>query len=173
MQQRLLGINNAAGSGILVFVQKIRVDVLILGGALAVGVLPPVIRLVRYAGLPTGGVAQAKVGLDTTQTSSASVTVTGDANADNAAAATALAFTSTGFVSQVWAPRLVQATATAANSAVYEPVDTVDFLSVDTELVLQPGQGCGILLDAATVTTGNPATNRWTTVIDWDEATRP
>jgi len=39
--------------------------------------------------------------------------------------------------------------------------------------VLRALEGVVVSLEAATVTTGNPATDRWTVSIDWTEYTRP
>jgi hypothetical protein len=171
--QKILSLHNAAASPVLVAVNRIRVDMLQTAAAVAIAVVPPVIRLVRFTPNPTGGTALAKTPQDSTQTSNASVVVTGDASADGTGSGTTLTLTATATLAQVWGPRLVQATATAGNSAVAELVDTAQFLYGEPDVILRAGEGVAIFLDQATVTTGNPATNRWIAQAYWEEFTRP
>jgi len=174
VRQVLGSLHNAAGSAVLVSVTGVKVDVLWLQAALAIGIQTPVIRLARFSGAPTGGTAVAKGSQDTALASSASVICTSDASADGTLSGTAMAVTTVANLAQVWAPRFVQATTTAGNSAVAELVDVAAFLeSSDAQVVLRPGEGLAVVLDLAVVTTGNPSTARWLCTMDWLEYTRP
>lgn len=165
-------ITNATGSTVLCSVTRVRVDLLQGGAAKASGTIPPVIRVIRVTGLATGGTAIAKGSQDTNLTSNASVVVTGDASADGTNSATALSVTQGVALAQVWAPRIVQTTATAANLPVAEFIDTAEFLVGEPEVILRPGEGLAVILDVATAA-GNPATDRWISILDWIEYTRP
>lgn len=170
--QRLIAIHNVTGSTVLLAIQKIRVDLLSTAAAgKAPTIVTPIIRLHRFTGAPTGGTTLPKAALDTAGATSASVVATGDASADGTLSATALAFTPTATLAQVYAPRLLVVGTSA--STLYEPVDTAEFLKEDVEVTLRAGEGLGISLDAAVVTTGNPATDRWLGLVEFEEFTRP
>ena len=168
--QKAFAIHNATGSAVLVAVNRVRVDM--LSTALkAATVLPPLIRIHRFTVLPTGGTALSKIGLDTAQTSSASVTVWGDSSADNAGAGTSSATTLTVTTlapptAQRYAPRFI-------TLAGYEPMDSVTFFEGEPDIILRPLEGLCVFLDMATLTTGNPATDKWVVGADWTEYTRP
>lgn len=167
--QKIFAIHNATGSTTIVSVNRIIVDAL-QTVVKAVTVLPPIIRLHRFTAVPTNGTALAKTTLDSSQTSNASVTVWGDASADNAGAgtssATTLTVTATTLISQVFGPRMLTAVG-------YEPIDTAQFLIGEPDVILRPLEGICVFLDMATVTTGNPVTDKWTAFCDWTEFTRP
>jgi hypothetical protein len=170
--QRLFAIHNATGSTTLVSINRVVVD-LMTTVAKAIGNQPPVIRANRFTALPTGGTALVKVGLDSAQTSNASVTVWGDASADNAGAgtssATALTITPnpTTSLAQVFAPRFI-------GTAGYEMVDTAAFFIGEPDVVLRPLEGVVIsLTDPVTLALGNPATDKWIAFCDWTEYTKP
>lgn len=165
VSQRLLALHNATASTIVINVNRIRVDVLVTA-VKAVTVVPPVIRVVRFTALPTGGTALAKVTTDTAQTSNAAATVWGDASADGTGSATTLGVTPTGTLAQTYGPRIFTAVG-------YEPVDTALFFDGETDITLRALEGICVTMDAAVVTTGNPATDRWIASIDWEEYTRP
>jgi hypothetical protein len=163
VSQKILSIHNAVGSAVLVDVNRLRVDMLSTVVKL-VTVVPPVIRVVRYTTLQTNGTVLAKNGVKTSLTSNASVTVTGDASADGTLSATTLTLTPTGTLAQAYAPRMLTAVG-------YEIMDTVEFFVGDTDVTLAAGEGLAIFLDAATVTTGIPATDAYIASVDWNEYT--
>lgn len=167
--QRLLTLHNAAGSAVLVNVNRLRVDVLTNASKL-IGSVPPVIRAQRFTTAPTGGTALTKNTLDSAGISNASVTVTGDASAENTLSGTALACTPTGVLEQVWGPRILGATTAAA--AQYEMLDVVEFLVGETDLTLRAGEGMVISLENAAAA-GNLAADRWVCGVDWVEYTQP
>lgn len=166
IQQRLFAIHNATASAVLVDVSRISVDVLI-GAVKAVTVLSPAIRLQRFTAVPTNGTTLVKTPLDTLQSSNAALTIWGDASADGTGSATTLTVTvpAASALRQLYGPRVFTAVG-------YEPTDSAEF--VETEVVtLRALEGIVVTLDAATVTTGNPATDRWVATCDWTEYTRP
>jgi hypothetical protein len=163
--QKLMSIFNAAGSTVVVDVEKITFDTETTV-VKAVTVLPPVVRLYKITAAPTGGTAMTKIGKDSTQTSSASVTILGDASADGTNSATALAATLTAgnVYTQIFAPRLITA-------AGYQIIDRVEFLSGDFErITLRAGEGIMLNLDY-TLATQNPATDFYTATVNWTEYT--
>ncbi len=166
VSQKIMSIHNATGSGVLVDVTKIRVDVHSTVVKL-VTIVTPVIRLYRVTVLPTNGTALTKVPLDTTLSSAAAVTVLGDASADNTASVTTLTATipAGNIMAAVYAPRLITA-------AGYEMIDTVEFLVGDA-VILRPLEGLVVFLEDAVVTTGIPATDKYIAYVDWDEYTLP
>lgn len=178
--QKLLALHNATGSTVLVNVNRIRVDLLITAFK-AVTVLPPIIRVQRFTTLPTGGTSLAKTGLDTTLSSNASVTAWGDASGDGAGAGagstTTLTITAGAVLAQAYAPRYTgfatPNTTAASGVPMYEPLDTVEFFVGEPDITLRALEGIVVFLDQATGTTGNPSTDKWLAVIDWDEYTRP
>jgi hypothetical protein len=161
--QKILSIHNAVGSTILVDVNRLRVDML-SSVVKAVTVVPPVIRVVRYTTVQTNGTVLTKNAVKTAQTSNASVTATGDASADGTLSATTLTLTPTVTLAQAYAPRILSAVG-------YEIMDTVEFFVGDTDITLAAGEGLAIFLDAATVTTGIPATDAYIASVDWNEYT--
>jgi hypothetical protein len=169
--QRIFALHNATGSPVLVQVNRIVIDVMSTV-AKAITVQPPLVRLRRFTALPTGGTALGKVNLNSGQTSNASVTAWGDSSADNAGAgtssATALTITALATpLTQVFAPRLISASG-------YEPVDTVQFLIGEPDVLLGALEGVVVSLeDPVTTALGNPATDKWTVFCDWTEYTRP
>lgn len=166
VSQKILSIHNATGSSVLVDVNKIRVDVL-QTAVKAVTIVVPIIRVYRVTVLPTNGTALTKVPIDTTQTSSSSVTVLGDSSADGTGSGTTLTATipAGNILAQSYAPRVFTAVA-------YEPIDTVEFL-VGAGVTLRALEGIVVFLESAVVTTGIPATDFYTAYVDWDEYTLP
>jgi len=168
--QKVFAIHNAAASPVLVSMDRITVDV--LSTALkAATVLPPLIRMHRFTALPTGGTALSKATLDTVGTSNAAVTLWGDSSADNNGAGTSSATTLTVTaldppLSQKYAPRFI-------TLAGYEPIDTAPFFHGEPDVTLRALEGMCVFLNMATVTTGNPATDKWVVSCDWTEYTRP
>ncbi len=159
--RRLLTLFNAAASGKVVHINKIDVD-LLQTAAMAVTVVPPVVRIYRITAAATGGTALTKTAKDTALTSSASITITGDASADGTNSVTALAATTTAgaALSQEFAARLVTA-------AGYEPFDKEEFLD-GWDVVCRAGEGICVSLDL-TLATQDPATSNWIVGVDWYE----
>lgn len=181
--QRLLALHNATGSAVIVNVNRMRIDLLTTAFKVAT-ILPPIIRVQRFTALPTGGTTLAKTGLDTSATSNASVTAWGDASADNAGAGTssasALTITpnpSTATLAQAYAPRMTgfatPNTTAASGVPFYEPLDTIEFFVGEPDITLRALEGIVVSLDVAAAVTGNPATDKWLAMIDWEEYTRP
>lgn len=169
--QKILALHNATGSTVIVCVNRITVD-LMSTVVKAATVLPPIIRVQQFTAVPTNGTALTKATLDPGggTTSSASVTAWGDASADNAGAGTSsgttLTITAGNVIAQKYAPRVLSAVG-------YEPIDTGAFFYGEPDITLRAGQGVCVHLDMATVTTGNPTTDKWIAEVDWEEYTRP
>ncbi len=163
--QKIFALHNATGSTVLVEVRKVAID-LAMTVVKALTVLPPIIRVHRVTVLPTNGTAGAKAPLDTTQTSSASVTVFGDASADGTSSAAALAATipAGSILSQEYAPRFITA-------AGYEMFDRAELLE-DRGIILRALEGIVVNLDY-TAAGQNPTTDMWTVSCEWAEYTLP
>ena len=159
--QKILSLHNATGSTVTVKVRKVVVD-LACTVVKAITVAPPIIRLWKVTVLPTNGTALTKNKIGGTSTSSASVTVLGDASADNTGSATTLTATlPTGtIITQEFAPRFITA-------AGYEMADRIEFLE-DTEITLTALEGVVLFLDY-TAAGQNPTTDRWIAGIEWTE----
>lgn len=163
--QNLFSLHNASGSTVIVDIEKITLDTVVTV-VKAVTVLPPIIRLYRVTVLPTNGTAGTKVAMDTSLSSSASVTVLQDASADGTSSATALTATlpANNVYTQVFAPRLITA-------AGYEMLDTFAFLEGENQkITLRPLEGIVVNL-AYTVATQNPITDMWIVDCKWTEYT--
>lgn len=164
--QKIMAIHNATGSSVLININRIKVDILSTA-VKAVTIITPMIRIVRFTALPTNGTVLTKVAIDTTMTSNVSATLWGDASADGTLSATTLTITpSGGTLAQTQGPRVFTAVG-------YEPIDTGQFFYGESDITVRALEGIAIFLDQAVVTTGNPATDRWTASIDWEEYTRP
>lgn len=163
--QKIFALHNATGSAILVDLESINLD-MVQTVVKAVTVLPPAIRLYKVTVLPTNGTALTKVSRDSAQSSSASVTVFGDASADGTSSASALIATipAGSVLSQEFAPRLITA-------AGYEPLDRIEFLDGEDERVtLRPLEGVVLVLDYV-LATQNPVTDMWLVNCKWTEYT--
>ncbi len=161
--QKLAAIHNATGSKVKVRVKHVTVDTAVTV-VKAVTVLPPVIRMWKVTVLPTAGTAGTKVPVDSTLTSSASVTVFGDASADGTSSATALTATlPAGTVaSQEFASRLITA-------AGFEMFDRTTFFDGDDEFItLNALEGLVVFCDYV-LATQNPITDMWTVGISFEE----
>jgi len=170
--QKLATLFNASGSTVLVRLNRVIVDVLITAAAgIAPTVFVPLVRVQRISAAPTGGGSITKSLRDTGGSSNASVTALCDATADGTVAATQLAATSVGTLHQVYSPRVLIVGTTPATT-LYEPVDTVPFFVGEPDITLRASEGVAVTLDAS-VAAGNPTTNRWTCMFDWDEFTLP
>lgn len=163
--QKLFSITNTSGSALLVDVERITVDAATTV-VKAVTVLPPAIRIYRFTGTPTGGTTATKVAQDSAQSSSANVSVLGDASADGTSSASALtaAVTPGNFARQVFAPRLITA-------AGYEILDTFTFFDSDSsKITLRANESLVVVLDYV-LATQNPTTDMWTIDVKWSEYT--
>jgi len=165
--QKLFSIHNATGSTIKVDVEKITVD-LVQTVIKAVTVLPPVIRMWKVTVLPSNGTALTKNSRDSVLSSSASVTVLGDASADGTGSSTALTATlPTGtFLSEEYASRLITA-------AGFEMFDRAEFFAGEDERVtLNALEGLVVFADYV-LATQNPTTDQWLIGCKWTEYTNP
>ena len=165
--QKLFALHNATGSTILVDVEKIVVD-MTATVVKAATVLPPVIRMWKVTVLPTNGTALTKVPEDSALSSSASVTVFGDASADGTGSASALTATLPAgtIITQEFAPRMITA-------AGFELMDRATFLEdVDERITLRALQGIVVFADYV-LATQNPTTDMWLTTCRWKEYTLP
>ena len=162
--QKLMSLFNATGSTTKVNVSFCAVD-LVQTVIKAVTVLPPVIRLYKVTVLPTLGTALTKVQVGGSgSSSSANVTVLGDASADGTSSATALTATlpAGAIVTQEYAPRMITA-------AGYEMADRIEFFSAAGAGVdLAAGTGLVLTLDY-TLATQNPTTDMWISLMEWSE----
>ncbi|MEO7667597.1 MAG: hypothetical protein ABIU97_11285 [Dehalococcoidia bacterium] len=159
--QKLLSLHNATGSPVKVTVTKVFLDLWQTVVKL-VTVAPPIIRLWKVTALPTNGSALTKNEIGGTTTSSASVTVLGDASADGTGSATTLTATLPAgtFISQQTASRMITA-------AGYEMADRIEFLE-NTEVTLNALEGLVVFLDYV-LATQNPVTDMWLAGIEWSE----
>lgn len=165
--QKLFSIHNATGSTIKVDVEKITVD-LVQTVVKAVTVLPPVIRIWKVTVLPTNGTAGTKTPMNSSLTSSASLTVLQDALSDGSSSASALTATLPAgtVVSQEFASRLITA-------AGFEMMDRAEFLSGQDEIVtLNALEGLVVFADYV-LATQNPITDMWIVGCRWTEYTNP
>ena len=159
--QKLMSIHNATGSTIVVDVHKVVVDVL-QTAAIAVTVLPPIIRLWKVTAIPTGGSALVKVAEDSANASSASVTLLQGASSDGVGTTLAATLPVGTIITSEFAPRLITA-------AGYEMSDRVEFMTGEGEVVtLRALEGLVLFADY-TLATANPTTNSWICGIRWEE----
>ena len=157
--QKIFALHNATASPKIVHINQLVVD-LYQTVVKAITVAPPIIRVSRFTALPTNGAALAKTAKDTALSSSASITVWGDASADGTSSASALTVTAGSVLSQEYAPRFVTA-------AGYEPMDRAEFLE-GKDIVLRALEGIVVEL-AYTLATQNPVTDMWIVGCDWCE----
>lgn len=169
VSQKILALHNATGSSVIVCINRIVVDVLSTVTK-AITVVPPVIRVHRFTAVPTNGTTLTKTPMDSSQSSNASVTAWGDASADGTGSGTTLTVTipAGSILHQKYAPRLF---GTAPIG--YEPIDSAAFFEGEPDITLRALEGVCVFLDAATNTTGNPSTDRWVAMVDFEEYTRP
>jgi hypothetical protein len=160
--QKIFAIHNATGSTKVVHVNKIAID-LACTVVKAITVLPPLIRAWKVTVLPTNGTALTKVALDSSLTSSASITVFGDSSADGTSSGTALTATLPAgtILTEEYAPRFITA-------AGYEPFDRTVFFDGDTYVTLRALEGIVVFLDYVAATQ-NPITDMWAVSCEWDE----
>lgn len=160
--QKLLSIFNAAGSGVLVDVELIAIDVVQTAARV---VEPPLIRAHKITAAPTGGTAMTKIAEDSSMSSSASVTLLQGTASDNGAA-TAIVSTPAAntIVNQEVAPR-------ALTLVGYEQFDRIEWFD-QSPWTLRAGEGLLVNLDYSAAT-ANPVTDKWIDVCRWSEYTRP
>lgn len=163
---KLFAIHNATGSSVIVDINRIKIDV-IQTAVRAITVEPVLIRLWKFTAVPTNGTALTKVPKNSGlyPTSSASVTVWGDASADKVGSGTTLTVTLPAgtFFAEEYGSRNFTAVG-------QEAADKITFLEEADVMTLQALQGVAVFLDYATATF-NPVTDFWTATCDWDEYT--
>lgn len=168
--QKIHAIHNATGSSVLVAVNRIVVGHLNTAAKLS-SVIPPIIRIHRFTAIPTNGTSLTKTAnqLDSSTSSNASVTVWGDASADGTGSATTLTITipTQSILDQRWTPYQVNTQVGGVTQL------AVEFEFQPQEIILRALEGVCVFLDQATTTTGNPATDKWISTINWEEFTRP
>lgn len=172
--QKLFALHNSTTSTVIVCVNRIVVDLLSTAAAgKPPTVVTPLIRIHRFTAVPTNGTVLSKVPLDTSQLSNAQVTAWGDASADGTGSGTTLTVTipAGSCLHQKYAPRMLVVGTSA--STLYEPIDTAIFFEGEPDITLRALEGICVFLDQAVITTGNPSTDRWVAVVDWEEYTRP
>lgn len=165
--QKIFAIHNATGSTTIVDVKRVKVDV-VNTAVRAITVEPALIRLWKFTAVPTNGTAGTKVTKDSAlyPTSSTSVTVWQDAQADRSGSATTLTVTlpAATFLAQEYGPRNFTAVG-------QEAADKVTFLETEEDVVtLNALEGLCVFLDYATATF-NPTTDIWVVSCDWEEYT--
>lgn len=159
--QKIMSIHNATGSAIKLKVSKIVVDVACTV-VKAVTVLPPIIRVWKVTVLPSNGTTLTKNKIAGSTTSSANITVLGDASADATGSGTTLTATLPAgtILTQEFASRLITA-------AGFEPADRVEFL-LGSEVELLALEGIVVFVDYV-LATQNPTTDMWIASIEWEE----
>jgi len=165
--QKLFALHNATASTVIVDIHHIAID-LVQTVVKAITVLPPVMRLWRVTVLPTNGTALTKVPVDSSLSSSTSVTVFGDASADGTSSASALTATLPAgtIIAEEFAPRFI-------TGAGYEPMDRATFLEGSDEVItLRALEGIVVFADYV-LATQNPITDMWVVGCRWDEYTIP
>ncbi len=162
--QKVFALHNATGSAVKVRVESVFID-FSTTVVKAVTVLPPILRLHKVTVLPTNGTALTKVPQDSGLTSSASVTLLGDASADGTSSGTTLTATLLSPVqvyTQEYAPRLITA-------AGYETGDRLQFLEGDDAFItLNALEGIVLRLESAV---NMVATDHYIVGIKWGEYT--
>lgn len=158
--QKLLTIFNAVGSTVIVEVDFIGTDLMSTAARV---VEQPLLRAHKITTLPTGGTAVTKTAEDSTQTSSASVTIL-QGTASEGGAATAITATAGNIINQEFGSRLLTATG-------YETGHRAEWFN-NYPWTLRAGEGILVNLDYNTATQ-NPVTDKWVNLIHWQEYTRP
>jgi hypothetical protein len=160
--QRLAALFNPTGSGKIVNVNQVTVD-LLTTVIKAATVIPPLVRIHKITTLPTGGTAIPKVSKDSAlPLAAASIAVALQGTASDGGAATAIASTPAAgsVLTQEFAPRMITA-------AGYEMFDRTELLE-DAGVVLRAGEGILVNLDY-TAAGQNPITDHWIVGLDWFE----
>lgn len=159
--QKLMSIHNATGSAVTVSVKKLCVD-MYATVVKAVTVPPPLIRIWKVTVLPTNGTTLTKNKVGGTTTSSASVTVLGDASVDGTNSIPLLTATLPAgtFIEQKFASRII--------TAVGEVNTRIIHFDFEDGITLAALEGLVIFLDY-TVATMNPTTDMWAASIQWTE----
>ena len=161
--QKIFSLFNASASGRVVHINQIAID---LYQTVAKTVAPPIIRIHRITTDTTNGNAVSKVAKDSALTSSASITVKGDALTDGTSSSTALTHASVGVavltacLTEEYAPRMLSAVG-------YEPFDRTELLE-GKDIILRSNEGIVVFLDY-TVATSNPTTDMYIVTCDWWE----
>lgn len=170
--QNLITLHNAAGSTVIVSVNRVTIDLLSIAAAgKAPTVQVPIVRIRRITNLPTAGTVLAKTTFDSTLSSNTAVVATGSTASDGGALTSVASAANLGVITQAWPSRMLVVGTSA--SSFFEPNDTLTFLEDEPDIILRAGEGIIVTLEGAVVTTGNPATDRWLCTVDFEEFTRP
>jgi hypothetical protein len=163
--QKIFTMHNATGSSILVDIDSLQVAHL-QTVIMAATTQPPVVRLYRLTALPAGGVACTKVAGDTSQTSSASLTILQDAVSDGNVATTILSATLT--TAAVFSANFSNRMITAAG---FDNIQNLELLkNTDKKITLRPLEGIAVMLETTTAVQ-NPTTDMWVVSASWTEYT--
>jgi len=166
LTQNLLAIENQTGSGRLLGVRRLTVQLDATGVLAAVA---PTVGAFRTTAMPTGGTILPETQIDTTQTNSGLLVARG-ATASHGGAATAIVATpATG--NPAWGQYTMRV-ATAVGQILMEDQSILPALCEDTPLILREGQALVVQVVAA-ATTSNPATNHWICNAVFDGYTLP
>lgn len=161
--QKIFSLFNASASSRVVHINQIAID---LYQTAAKTVAPPIIRIHRVTSDASSGTALTKVAKDTSLSSSASITVKGDASTDGTSSASALTHASvtvsglTTCLTEEFAPRVLSLVG-------YEPFDRTELLE-GKDIILRGNEGIVVFLDY-TVATSNPTTDMYIVTCDWWE----
>lgn len=160
--QKIMSIHNATDSAVTVSVKKFAVDMYSTVKK-DVTVPPPLIRIWKVTVLPTDGTTLTKNKVGGTTTSSASVTVLGDASADGTGSGTTLTATLPAgtIIDEIFASRIITAVGEVNTRLI-----TFDF---GDGITLSALEGLVVFLDY-TVATMNPVTDMWSARVHWTES---
>lgn len=166
LTQNLLTIENGVGSGRLVGLRRISVQ---LDTTAALAAVAPTIEFRRTTALPTGGTVLQETQWDTTATNSGLIVARG-ATASHGGALTPI--TATGTTGSAGWSQFTMRQATVAGQVVMDDQSVIPQLASDTPIILREGQAIVVQAIAA-ATTSNPATNFWIVNAVFDGYTVP
>lgn len=165
LTQNLMTIENQTGSGRLVGVRRISVQ---LDATAALLTVAPHVIVSRTTAMPTGGTVLTETQFDTGATNSALILARG-ATASNGGTATAI--TANPATGQGWSQYTMRI-ATAVGQIIMDDQSVIPTLCADTPIILREGQALVVQVLAAT-TASNPATNHWIVNAVFDGYTIP
>lgn len=165
LTQNLAAIYNASGSTVLVAVRRISVQ---MDATAVLAAVAKSVKTSRITTVPTNGTAVSKINFDSAQTSSASVTVWGDASADGTSSATTLTATAGTFG---WS-QLIMRMHTLVGQVIMDDEPCIPSLCADDPIYLRANEGLLVSIVAA-ATTSNPITDHHIVNFMWEEFTLP
>jgi hypothetical protein len=160
--QNIFTIENAVGSGKLVYIRGIYVYVDTTAALLTVACQ---CDLGRTTAMPSGGTALAKVALDTLLSSNANVVLRGATASDGGSATAISATKADGYIGREFIPR--QATAVGQVQQQFDIELLPPFLVETDSLLLREGQA--IVVQITGTAASNAATNHYIVTCVWDE----